>query len=50
MLMLTSHGDDESKRKGLAAGMQAYLVKGQFDQTAFLDTVRGVIGETEERR
>lgn len=50
MLMLTSRGDDESKRKGLAAGMQAYLVKGQFDQTAFLDTVRGVIGETEEER
>lgn len=50
MLMLTSHGDDESKRKGLAAGMQAYLVKEQFDQTVFLDTVRGVIGETEEER
>jgi len=49
MVMLTSRGDDETKRKGLAAGMQAYLVKGRFDQTAFLDTVRGLIGEAEEK-
>ena len=44
MLMLTSHADDESKRKGLAAGMKAYPVKRQFDQTVVRDAVRGVIG------
>ncbi len=48
-VMLTSLGDDDTKRKGLAAGMQAYLVKGQFDQTSFLDTIRGLIGKAEER-
>lgn len=49
MVMLTSRGDDETKRRGLAAGMRAYIVKGQFDQTAFQDTVRGLIGAAEEK-
>jgi CheY-like chemotaxis protein len=48
MIMLTSYSDDETKRKGLAAGMRAYLTKGQFDQTKFLDTVRKLIGQPME--
>jgi len=47
MIMLTSRADDETKRAGLAAGMQAFLVKGEFDQTEFLNKVRGLIGEPE---
>ena len=50
MIMLTSRADDETKRMGLASGMQAYLVKGEFDQTEFLDKVRGLIGEVEEKQ
>ncbi len=45
MIMLTSYDDDETKRRGLAAGMQAYIVKEQLDQTAFLSTVRGLVGK-----
>ncbi len=48
MIMLTSYSDDETKRKSLAAGVQAYLTKGQFDQTKFLDTVRKLIGQPME--
>ncbi len=49
MIMLTSHDDDETKRRGLAAGMQAYIVKEQLDQTAFLSTVRGLVGHGKEQ-
>jgi two-component system chemotaxis sensor kinase CheA len=48
LMMLTSWGRDEDRRRGLAAGMRAYLVKGQFDQTVFLDTVQGLIGDAED--
>jgi two-component system, chemotaxis family, sensor kinase CheA len=45
ILMLTSRGSDEDKRRGLAAGVQAYLVKGKFDQGEFLRIVAGLLGE-----
>ena len=45
LIMLTSRSSDEDRQRGLAAGFRAYLVKGQFDQTSFLNTVRGLIGE-----
>jgi two-component system, chemotaxis family, sensor kinase CheA len=48
ILMLTSRGSDEDKRKGLAAGVQAYLVKGKFDQGEFLRIVAGLLGEEPE--
>ena len=48
MIMLTSRGSDEDKQKGLAAGVQAYLVKGRFDQSKFLDVVRGLVGRNEQ--
>ena len=48
IIMLTSIATDENKRKGLAAGVQAYLVKGKFDQNEFIETVRRFIGEAKE--
>lgn len=45
IIMLTSVGSDDHKRKGLEAGVQAYLVKGNFDQVEFICTVEGLIGE-----
>ena len=47
LIMLTSRSSDEDRQRGLAAGFQAYLVKGQFEQTAFLNTVQRLIGEVE---
>lgn len=49
MVMLTSRNAEEDKRRGLAAGMNAYLIKGQFDQTTFLETIRDLIGEGRAR-
>ncbi len=43
-----SSSSDEDRRRGLAAGFRAYLVKGQFDQMVFLNTVRGLIGDVED--
>lgn len=43
IIMLTSRGDDEDKRLGLLAGVQAYLVKGNFDQAHFLSVVEDLI-------
>lgn len=47
LIMLTSRSSDEDRQRGLAAGFQAYLVKGQFEQAAFLNTVQRLIGDTE---
>jgi two-component system, chemotaxis family, sensor kinase CheA len=44
VIMLTSRGDDDDRRAGLSAGVQAYLVKGRFDQSEFLGTVEQLIG------
>ena len=44
IIMLTSIATDENKRKGLSAGVQAYLIKGKFDQNEFIETVRRFIG------
>lgn len=46
IIMLTSRGTDDDRRRGLLAGVQAYLVKGRFDQEEFLTTVRGLLGRT----
>jgi two-component system chemotaxis sensor kinase CheA len=43
-VLLTSRESDEDKRRGRAAGASAYIVKGEFDQGALLQTIRGLIG------
>ena len=43
VVILSSLSKDEHKRKGIEVGAQAYIVKGMFDQEAFLDTVRRLV-------
>jgi CheY-like chemotaxis protein len=40
IIMVTSVGNETEMRKGLAAGADAYIVKGNFSQDHFLATVR----------
>jgi two-component system chemotaxis sensor kinase CheA len=44
VLMVTSLDSDEEKRRGLDAGADAYIVKGNFRQEHFLATVRRLGG------
>ena len=39
-VIVTSRGSEEDRQKGAEAGADAYVVKGEFDQQALLDTVR----------
>lgn len=43
-VLVTSRNAPEDKRRGLEAGARAYIVKGEFAQSEFLDTVRRLIG------
>jgi CheY-like chemotaxis protein len=45
VIILTSRAADEDKRRGIAVGAQAYIVKGAFDQNVLLDTVKSLIGD-----
>jgi CheY-like chemotaxis protein len=49
VIILTSRATDDDKRRGIAVGAQAYIVKGSFDQNALLETVRSLIGEARDR-
>jgi two-component system chemotaxis sensor kinase CheA len=44
VIILTSRAADEDKRRGIAVGAQAYIVKGAFDQNVLLETVKSLIG------
>ena len=44
IVIVTSREKDEDKRRGIAVGADAYIVKGSFDQTTLLDTVRSLLG------
>jgi two-component system chemotaxis sensor kinase CheA len=39
VVMVTSKGSEEDRRRGLEAGADAYIVKDQFDQRALIETV-----------
>ena len=43
-ILVTSLARSEDRQRGLDAGAHAYLVKGDFDQGVFLDTVRRLVG------
>jgi two-component system chemotaxis sensor kinase CheA len=43
ILLVTTLASDEDKRKGLQAGANAYLTKGDFDQKILLDTLKRLI-------
>ena len=40
VVLVTSRGSEEDRRRGAEAGADAYVVKGEFDQRALLETVQ----------
>lgn len=44
IVVVTSKGSEEDRRRGLEAGADAYIVKEQFDQQALLETIERLIG------
>jgi two-component system, chemotaxis family, sensor kinase CheA len=44
VVIVTSRGSDEDKRRGIEAGADAYMAKSGFDQQALLATVERLIG------
>ena len=44
VVIVTSRGSDEDRRKGLAAGADAYMAKRSFDQQSLLGTVERLVG------
>lgn len=42
-ILVTSLARPEDRQRGLDAGARAFIVKGEFDQGVFLDTVRGLV-------
>jgi CheY-like chemotaxis protein len=43
VIIVSSRDSEEDRRKGLQAGAQAYIIKGQFEQTKLLDTISRLI-------
>lgn len=43
-VLVTSRAAPEDRRRGLEAGARAYIIKGEFAQNEFLDTVRRLMG------
>ena len=44
VIIVTSREKDEDKKRGIQVGANAYIVKGAFDQSNLLETVRSLIG------
>ena len=42
-IIVSSLGGQEMKRKGIEAGAEAYIVKGEFDQNEFLETIESLL-------
>ncbi len=43
IILLTSRDKEEDKRRGIQVGANAYIVKGDFEQSNLLDTVKNLI-------
>jgi len=43
-ILVTSRSSDADRKRGAAAGAHAYVVKGEFDQTLLLDSIRRLVG------
>lgn len=43
IIIVTSREKDEDKRRGIKAGADAYIVKGDFDQTNLVDTLHNLL-------
>jgi len=44
VVVVTTLGDEESRRRGAEAGADAYIVKNEFDQEALLETIERLVG------
>ncbi len=44
VIIVTSRGKEEDKRRGIAVGANAYIVKGTFDQSNLLETIQNLAG------
>jgi two-component system chemotaxis sensor kinase CheA len=44
VVIVTSHGSEEDRKRGLEAGADAYMAKRSFDQRALLETVEQLVG------
>lgn len=44
IIILTSRQRDEDRRRGIEAGADAYIVKGDFDQGKLIETLRSLLG------
>jgi two-component system chemotaxis sensor kinase CheA len=44
IVIVTSRGSDDDRRRGIEAGADAYMAKGSFDQTALLEAVERLVG------
>lgn len=44
IIIVTSREKEEDKRRGIQVGADAYIVKGDFDQSSLVDTLRTLLG------
>jgi chemotaxis protein histidine kinase CheA len=44
VVVVTTLGDEQSRRRGAEAGADAYIVKQEFDQQALLETIERLVG------
>lgn len=44
IIIITSREKEEDKRRGVQVGADAYIVKGDFDQSNLIDTLRALLG------
>ena len=44
IIIITSRDKEEDRRRGIEVGADAYIVKGDFNQTGLVDTLRSLLG------
>lgn len=44
IIIITSREKEEDKRRGIQVGADAYIVKGDFDQSSLVDTLKSLLG------
>ncbi len=44
IIIITSREKEDDKRRGVQVGADAYIVKGDFDQSSLVDTLRALLG------
>jgi len=44
VILVTSLDKESDKRRGIEAGADAYIMKGDFDQSNLLETIRTLVG------